>query len=198
MCGQYSFKYEPEELLDRYPGMTIHPRSSKEEKAISYPGQENLILLPNHIFYDVKWGFIPSFSKRPLINARLETILEKKTFAIPFKQKRCIIPATFFYEFEEVEGKKHKECWQISVSNSMYFSMAGVCERYMLDDGSSILTYSILTKESVGKMADIHHRVPVILTKEMEGEYLDLKNDPKELQNKLAKLSVDLTFMKVS
>ena len=56
----------------------------------------------------------------------------------------------------------------------------------------------MLTKDSVGQMADIHHRVPVILNKQTEREYLNLKTDPNQLQETLLTLTIDLTFKQVS
>lgn len=169
----------------------------EDTREVYYPGQNNMILLPNNKFYAIQWGFTPSFAKRPLINARLESILEKKTFIEPFKRKRCIIPATSFYEFEIVEGQDAKQRWCITVLNSTIFSIAGVCERYETEDGSSILTYAMLTKESEGQMAEIHHRVPVILDSDTEKDYLNLNTDPSKLKEKLFQLNIDLSFMKV-
>lgn len=56
----------------------------------------------------------------------------------------------------------------------------------------------MLTKDSVGQMADIHHRVPVILDKKTEKEYLNLNTDPNQLQEILLTLTIDLTFKQVT
>lgn len=198
MCGQYSFLENKKALLERYAGTELDSNLPEDEREVYYPSQNNLILLPNNKFYAIKWGFTPSFAKKPLINARLESILEKQTFIEPFKRKRCLIPATSFYEFKEVDSQEKKERWQIAVTDLDIFSIAGICERYDNEDGSSTLTYSMLTKDSVGQMADIHHRVPVILNKQTEREYLNLKTDPNQLQETLLTLTIDLTFKQVS
>ncbi|MGO3212918.1 MAG: SOS response-associated peptidase [Ruoffia tabacinasalis] len=198
MCGQYSFLENKKALLDRYEGTVLDANLPADEIEVYYPSQNNLILLPNNKFYAFKWGFTPSFAKRPLINARLESILEKQTFIEPFKRKRCLIPATSFYEFKEVDSQEKKERWQIAVTDLDIFSIAGICERYDNEDGSSTLTYSMLTKDSVGQMADIHHRVPVILDKKTEKEYLNLNTDPNQLQEILLTLTIDLTFKQVT
>ncbi|MBG9977378.1 SOS response-associated peptidase [Ruoffia tabacinasalis] len=198
MCGQYSFLENKKALLERYAGTELDSNLPEDEREVYYPSQNNLILLPNNKFYAIKWGFTPSFAKRPLINARLESILEKQTFIEAFKRKRCLIPATSFYEFKEVDSQEKKERWQIAVAGLDIFSIAGICERYENDDGSSTLTYSMLTKDSEGPMADIHHRVPVILNKQTEREYLNLNTDPNQLQETLLTLSIDLTFKQVT
>lgn len=197
MCGQYSYLKNKQALLERYMNSKLDANLPEDTREVYYPGQNNMILLPNNKFYAIQWGFTPSFAKRPLINARLESILEKKTFIEPFKRKRCIIPATSFYEFETVEGQDAKQRWCITVLNSTIFSIAGVCERYETEDGSSILTYAMLTKESEGQMAEIHHRVPVILDSDTEKDYLNLNTDPSKLKEKLLQLNIDLSFEKV-
>lgn len=194
MCGSYSYERETQELLKRYAESRLDSNIPEDDREIYYPGQNNLILLPNMKFYMIKWGFTPSFSNRPLINARLETVLEKRTFIEPFCRKRCIIPATSFYEFQAIEGQKNKKKWKISVKDLDIFSMAGICERYQTEDKQSILTYSILTKEAEGEMATIHNRVPVILEKEMENQYLNLEVDPVKLHTELMRLDPVLMF----
>ena len=194
MCGQYSFMMVKQQLLQRYPNTDISPTIQDDDREVYYPGQENIILLPNNKFYEIQWGFIPTFAKRPIINARLESILEKNLFIEPFKKKRCIIPATSFYEFESIEGQQNKKRWRIRLDQSEIFSMAGICERFITKENKSILTYSMLTKESTGQMADIHHRVPVILTKDLEESYLNLATNTLELRNELMDVQSSLLF----
>lgn len=194
MCGQYSFMMVKQQLLQRYPNTDISPTIQDDDREVYYPGQENIILLPNNKFYEIQWGFIPTFAKRPIINARLESILEKNLFIEPFKKKRCIIPATSFYEFESIEGQQNKKRWRIRLDQSEIFSMAGICERFITKENKSILTYSMLTKESTGQMADIHHRVPVILTKDLEERYLNLATNTLELRNELMDVQSSLLF----
>lgn len=87
MCGRYGLTVSEQELIDRYQ---LDPEDYSldayeiEEKEEIFPTTENIVLLPNHKLYPVKWGFTPSFAKRPLINARSESIQEKKTFKEPF------------------------------------------------------------------------------------------------------------------
>lgn len=185
---------DKQQLLQRYPNTDFSPTIQDDDREVYYPGQENIILLPNNKFYEIQWGFIPTFAKRPIINARLESILEKNLFIEPFKKKRCIIPATSFYEFETTEGQQNKKRWRIRLDESEIFSMAGICERFITKDNKSILTYSMLTKESTSQMADIHHRVPVILTNDLEERYLNLTTNPLELRNELMDVQSSLSF----
>ncbi|WP_277630507.1 SOS response-associated peptidase family protein [Atopococcus tabaci] len=111
MCGRYGLTVSKEELHDRYP--VKESDGPIEEREEIFPTTENIVLLPNYRLHRVKWGFTPSFAKRPLINARAESVLEKPTFKEPFAKKRCIVPATFFYEWKKVDGQKKKEKRQL-------------------------------------------------------------------------------------
>lgn len=188
MCGRYGLTVSKEELIERYhldqDAYTLGAYSFEEKEEI-FPTTSNIILLPNKKLYPVKWGFTPGFAKRPLINARSESILEKKTFKEPFISKRCLVPASYFFEWQSVEGQKKKDKKRIAVSDLSVFSMAGVCERYEDEDGNSILTFAILTTEANDQMRPIHDRMPVILEPEQEQLYLDLEADPEKVQDLL-------------
>ncbi|MFO8069562.1 MAG: SOS response-associated peptidase family protein, partial [Alkalibacterium sp.] len=82
MCGRYGLTASFMELKERYK-LEDDDYSFKESEEI-FPTTENIVLLPNQRLHPVKWGFEPSFAKRPLINARSESVLEKKTFKEPF------------------------------------------------------------------------------------------------------------------
>lgn len=166
MCGRYALKATKNELQERYGAeVTVENGIEKEE---IFPTNTNLVLLPNEKLYPLKWGFTPSFSKQPIINARVETVLEKPTFKEPFEKKRCLIPATSFFEWQKIEGKEKKERKEVKVNQIPIFSMAGICERYPGENGESILTYTILTTEANEQMKPIHHRMPVILHPDQE------------------------------
>lgn len=196
MCGRYGLTVSKEELEERYEATWTEGEFTGQEEI--FPTTDNTVLLPNQKLYRVKWGFTPSFAKRPLINARSETILEKKTFKEPFSKKRCLIPATYFFEWQKVEGNEKKEKKRIQMKDLPIFSMAGICERYTNENGKSQLTCSILTTEASEQMASIHDRMPVILEPEDEQFYLNLDNDPKEVQAILKPSSRRLEITHVS
>ena len=104
------------------------------------------------------------------------------------------VPATYFFEWQEVKGQKKKDKKRIAVKALPIFSIAGICERYTDDDGESVLTYSILTTEANDQMRPIHDRMPVILNPEDEKHYLDLEADPTDVQSLLKPTSIELTI----
>lgn len=188
MCGRYGLSVSEKDLIKRYQldadDYTLGDYTFEEKDEI-FPTTDNVILLPNRKLYPVKWGFTPHFAKRPLINARSESVLEKKTFKEPFSSKRCIVPASYFFEWQPVEGQKKKDKKLIRVDGLPVFSMAGVCERYKDDEGNSYLTYAILTTDANEQMKPIHDRMPVILDPEDENQYLDLEADVESVQELL-------------
>ncbi|OJF91780.1 SOS response-associated peptidase [Alkalibacterium sp. 20] len=192
MCGRYGLTVSFKELKERYE--LLDDEYSFEEKGEIFPTTENIVLLPNRRLHPVKWGFEPSFAKRPLINARAESVLEKKTFKEPFAQKRCIVPATYFFEWQPIEGQKKKDKKKIAVKDVPIFSMAGICERYTDENGDSYLTYAILTTDANDQMRPIHDRMPVILNPEDEKSYLDLETDPEEVQKMLMTTNKELNI----
>lgn len=108
MCGQYSYLASKKALLERYQlnpadidsfvlDYAIEEAEQKEDTPnIFYPSGHHPILLPNQKIYHIQWGLTPSFAKRPLINARLETIMEKKTFRDPFMKSAVLYQRLVF------------------------------------------------------------------------------------------------------
>lgn len=110
------------------------------------------------------WGFRPPWLKegekgKPLINARAETASEKRTFSTSFAERRCLVPATSFFEWKTESGQKHP--WLLHLPSSPLFGMAGLWQD--LDDGPR---FTILTLQAVGEASKVHSRMPWILAAE--------------------------------
>lgn len=136
-----------------------------------------------------KWGFAPHYVKKPLINARGETVHEKPTFRRSFLNGRCLVPATAFFEWEEKDSKKIKR--KISVEGVAIFSMAGLYEDFIDKEGKKFRAYTILTTDANPKMSKIHDRMPVIISPEDEEKWLDSSQIDVE---KLKKLIIPSTL----
>src|SRR5699024_5860014 len=118
----------------------------------------------------------------------------KPTFREPFEKKRCIVPATSFFEWQKMEGQEKKERREIFIKDLPIFSIAGICERYPGENGESILTYTILTTAANEQMKPIHHRMPVLLHPEEEQQYLDLEANPQEVRKLLTPFEGELVI----
>ena len=114
----------------------------------------------------MRWGFLPHWYKKLtggplLINARSETIAEKPAFREACRHRRCLIPADGFYEWERKEGEKPIP-YRAVRADRQPMAMAGVWQEWEVD-GNRITSCAIVTTDANAKMAEIHHRLPVIL-----------------------------------
>ncbi|MCB1396635.1 MAG: SOS response-associated peptidase [Rhodobacter sp.] len=114
----------------------------------------------------MRWGFIPRWFKTPtdgplMFNARSESLAEKPAFAEAARRRRCLIPATGFYEWTK-QGDTRLP-WFISRADHQPMVFAGVWQSWHGPEGARIATCAIVTTEAQGRMAELHERVPVIL-----------------------------------
>lgn len=121
-----------------------------------------------------RWGLVPKWSKTisgGLINARSETINEKPSFRQAFQQRRCIIPASGFYEWRKIGNRKTP--YFIHMANDEPMALAGIWESWQSPDGSSTDTCAILTTSANELVSKLHDRMPVIITKESFDTWLN-------------------------
>lgn len=169
------------------------------------------------------WGLVPRWAKdlkigNRLINARAETVAEKPSFRSAFKKRRCIMPADGFYEWNRPGGAKRKQPWYIQRPDAEPFAFAGLWEEWRgvlpsaadtakdsEPDASeaaeqvTVRSSTIITGEANEKMAELHHRMPVILPASAWEEWLDPETDPARLTKLLVPAPKQLiTFHPVS
>ncbi len=130
---------------------------------------------PNHLEW-MRWGLVPFWAKDPtigsrMINARAETVAEKPAFRNAFRSRRCLVPASGFYEWKrEANGKTP---YYIHLPNAPLFAFAGLHETWRDAQGTAMQTYTIITTAANDLMAPLHDRMPVILHEEDEDLWLD-------------------------
>ncbi len=95
------------------------------------------------------------------INARAESVAEKPAFRQAFEKRRCIVPATGFYEWRGAPGRKQP--YAITFPEVPLFAFAGLWERWRAGDGEAIETFAIVTTDANGTVAPIHDRMPVVI-----------------------------------
>jgi len=142
-------------------------------------------LLNNGNYLYTHFGYLPSWanSKSSMnINARSETIYEKKTFRDSFRFRRCIIPINGFYEWK-VEDKE-KTPYFVSDAKNSYMALAGIWDEYFEPElNMNIVTIALITCDANEKLSTVHHRMPVVLEK--KDFDLWLKSDDLKAINKL-------------
>ena len=115
------------------------------------------------------WGFpSPITGKRPLINARSETAAVKRTFSDAMASRRCLVPASGYYEWKTL-SKKHKEKYEFTLPDRETMYMAGIYTRAN--------QFAILTRAASPSTGDIHDRMPVILPKTLGDVWLSESPD---------------------
>ena len=117
------------------------------------------------------WGLVPSWANdkkdfRPLINARLETLMEKVSFKKLIQTSRCLVVADGYYEWKR-ENKKKTPYYFTRLDNSLIF-FAAIHQNNQ---------FCIITREATDKIKEIHHREPLILNEEQILNYLDIKKE---------------------
>jgi len=180
MCGRSSLTKTEKELEDRF-NATFY-----SDQLVQYNPLPNYNVAPSHVipiisnddvihFTAMRWGLIPSWAKDQkigykMINARIETLFEKSSFKMAVAKRRCLVPADGFYEWKKTA--KGKQPYRIITKDQSIFSMAGLWDRWMSPEGQQILSFTIITQPPNNLMADIHDRMPAILTKEQEHLWL--------------------------
>jgi len=117
-----------------------------------------------------------------MINARAETASEKPAFRQAFRKRRCLIPASGFFEWAKEHGKKQP--YFICLKDKSPMAFAGLWEEWSAPDGKIVKTCAILTVEANSFLQFIHHRMPVILSPAIGMNWLDLSGtevSPKNL-----------------
>lgn len=123
-----------------------------------------------------QWGLVPGFVKdprllKPMINARAETIMEKRIFKGAFLHRRCLIPADGFYEWLTENKKKRPVRFQLK--DKSIFAFAGIYEEGKDLEGNPRRTCSIITTAANDTVAPVHDRMPVILRRDDESRWID-------------------------
>lgn len=171
MCGRYALDADIDILIERYKAIIAEREIKTKSEIFPTDSQPIITERDGRRIELAKWGFMPHYAKRPLINARGETVHEKPTFRKSFLIGRCLVPATAFFEWEEKGDKKIKR--KISVEDIAIFSMAGLYEDFISKEGNKFRAYTILTSDANTQMSQIHDRMPVILSQEDEEKWLD-------------------------
>jgi putative SOS response-associated peptidase YedK len=205
MCGRFAQVVKHDQLKKLIDELNV--RNNEEQIEINYnvaPTQAIAAVMykrDEHFLTFFRWGLIPCWCKEPsqqysMINVRAETILEKKTFKNALLRRRCLIPATGFYEWRKAD----KQPFFFHAPDDELLYLAGITEYWTGADGSYIQSVAIITTAANEVMQPIHDRMPVILPSELWETWLtDSFQDPCSLQSFLKPCAKDvLTLHPVS
>lgn len=186
MCGRFSQSKSAETIAQVFQVNNVPPLTPRYNIA---PTQQIQTILQNaeqsqRQFQMLHWGLIPSWAKDPkmgarMINARAETVTEKPSFRAAFKQRRCLILADGFYEWQQQE--KNKQPFYFRMNDEHPFAFAGLWEHWKSGDGEVIDSCTILTTEPNDLMRPVHNRMPVIIDPKDYDLWLDTEVKKPEL-----------------
>jgi putative SOS response-associated peptidase YedK len=186
MCGRFVLRASPEQLATLFDLPEPPALEARYNIAPTQPVgvvRRNPATLAREWALTL-WGLIPSWSKDPsigqkMINARAETAPEKPSFRAAFKRRRCLIPASGFYEWKKVADGKQP--FFITSEDEAPLAFAGLWETWSSPDGGELDTCTILTTEANDMLRDLHDRMPVVVAPEDFGLWLGSgKDDPPD------------------
>ncbi len=179
MCGRYGFT-DPDQLYARFD-VEEHLKDLKDNYNVA-PTQEMPVIekhSPNSVHIR-KWGFKPGWANMFLINAQSEKLSSSSMWSRAFRESRCIIPATYFFEWKKLSDGKQP--FLIRLKNKKMFGFAGLLLTYHDEHKKEHQGFVIITTTPNKTMEQIHNRMPVILKKEDEEEWLNPDNtEPEKL-----------------
>ncbi len=185
MCGRFTLHF-PVELLAEIFGLTDLPGLVPRYNIA--PTQTAAVVRSSgktRSLDSLRWGLVPSWAKDSsigsrMINARSESLPDKPAFRNAVRFRRCIVPASGFYEWKP-EGSR-KLPYYIRLSDGGPMGFAAVWEAWKTPEGSFLETFAILTTSANPLIAPIHERMPVILHPDAYGLWLDKDvNHPGQL-----------------
>jgi putative SOS response-associated peptidase YedK len=185
MCGRFQLK-PPEDWAEAYavdeppadaaPRYNIAPTQPIVGVRLREDGRREAAWL--------RWGLIPSWADDPAIgqrtiNARAEGITSRPAFREPFRTRRCLIPATGFYEWKAMG--RVRQPYLIERDDHAPFAFAGLWDRWTSPAGP-VDSCTIITTEANARVAALHDRMPVILAREDYARWLDPRADEDALR----------------
>jgi len=180
MCGKFEVKAAMKKVKKRF-GLKLSPpppqgiEMAPTDRILTIDGQSGQVrgrLLG--------WGLKVDWDSKPLINARAETLSTKATFR-PLLQRRCLVPATAYFEWAQPPGFKSagaKQKMRIHAKDRELFAMAGLIG----EDGDSV---TIVTCTPAPEIATLHDRMPVILNPQDEAAWIDTRRAFNEVEKLL-------------
>jgi putative SOS response-associated peptidase YedK len=173
---------DPAEVPELFPRYNVAPTQPVAAARLADNGRR--------AFAALRWGLIPLWAKDPrignsLINARAETVAEKPAFRSAFRHRRCLIPASGFYEWQATSGKQ-KQPFHIHMKGGRPFAFAGLWERWGGGEGDApVESCTIITTEANAVVRPVHERMPVIVAAGDFSAWLDPRTPAADLHELL-------------
>ncbi len=175
MCGRYALHAHPQVIALQF-GLAALPEVKARYNIA--PASQVLIVRAGETVVQaalVRWGLVPRWARDPAIgaklgNARAETVAEKPSFREAFRRRRCLIPASGFYEWKAEAGRKQP--YYVYPAQGELFALAGLWEAWRGPEGV-LESCAVVTTDANAAMQPIHDRMPVIVAQRDYARWLD-------------------------
>jgi putative SOS response-associated peptidase YedK len=190
MCGRFGLTISPQQMIDLFKTLNAVDLVPRYNIAPTQPVAAIWEESGRRHANFARWGLVPHWVKDPrefslLVNARVETMAEKPAFRDALKHGRCIIPASFYYEWHTGPDKK-KQPYCISLANGEPMALAGLYATWSGPEGEEIDTIATITVPANPQLSVIHHRMPAILEGEAIEQWLDVRGVTAKQAHQLA------------
>ena len=197
MCGRYALSRLPSELVEEFELSADRTKGILPVDWNITPTRDIYIIKNNKELHTASWGLIAPWSKdreqaiksqSQAINARIETVHEKPTFRNAFRSKRCLIPATGYYEWATELGYPNKQPFFIHSTKRFgerdkTLLFAGIYDRWVDSNGEIFESAAIITRPATSFLEKIHNRMPTFLPEERYSDWLNPEiNDVVEIR----------------
>jgi putative SOS response-associated peptidase YedK len=171
MCGRYVVAYDPETLVSGFSVVRVVPFPRRWNVApqsmvpVVHETKEG-----ERVATLMRWGLLPHWAKDPALgnklnNARAEGVFDKPSFRQAVRRRRCLLPASGFYEWQATPSGKQP--WYVSPRGELPFAMAGLFEAWRPGEADEwLLTCCVVTTAPNALMMPIHDRMPVMIRPE--------------------------------
>lgn len=179
MCGRYIVAYFPDDFSERYQLRAIPPSLFRSFNAAPTQTLPVIVERPaaGRELEMLRWGLIPRWSKpgeaKPVapFNARAESVASKPMFRGLLKKKRCLVPVNGYYEWKTVDGKKQP--YLFTLPEEPMFSLAGLYDDTEESEDGPKGSFTIITTAANEFTGEYHDRMPIIIARDDEEEWLD-------------------------
>lgn len=205
MCGRYNLRTTASEFAEFF---AVHVAPEQEPLLLRYniaPTQDVLAVRMGPEGREtaaLRWGLIPSWADDPkignrMINARADGVASKPSFRAAFKRRRCLIPASGFYEWQARD--RRKQPFHIAPDGGGLMAFAGLWEHWARNGELPIESCTIITTDANRALSSLHDRMPVILTPAEYDDWLAESTPRDRLERLLRPAPEDfLDFVPVS
>lgn len=188
MCGRFGLFVTPEVLEEYFNLEHVEGAAAPEPRYNLTPGQAVAVVREHEgrrRVHALQWGLIPFWAKDPtigrkLINARLDSVATKPAFREAWQRRRCLIPASGFYEWSEPRGGRKRPHFIRPVGEPL-FALAGLWERWRTPTGEKLDTCVIVTTDANAQLVQIHDRMPLLIPRDAQALWLDPKSSLEDV-----------------